>query len=269
MAVSLAIAQPKRWSRRRWWLTIALALALHMGLIWQWSDRGPILPRAVRPYTVVSVITDDRANRRLSEAIAAIDPTLFAVPNAHGFSSEAWLKLSPPPHALSSWAKQDHFLELNVTPVDITKFRPIRPAAAALLSPNPPPRLTELSVPEESLATESSVRLEGEIAARPLRRPLVLPPWPRNDILTNCSVVQVAVTPAGEPFTTRLDISCGWPQADQYALRVAKAARFQPLQTNVSEVVPPHLPLAWGRMVFEWVTTSTNAAATNVPGIMP
>ena len=261
------LAEPRPWSPRRWGWTLGSVFVCHLVVLWIWSDRQRLMPRLVGSFAPITLILDDDANRQLNAAVASMDPTLFAQANPHGFSGQAWLRLVPPPHQLRDWTDSDRLLGLTSNTLG-AEFRPLDHAGhagTALVPLNPPPRFTDVQVPDEPLATESSVRLLGDLARRPLQLTPPLPTWPLNEVLSD-SIVQLAVNPIGEPISARLWSSCGWAKADAYALETARLLRFQPL-ASADAPLPPQLPLTWGKLVFQWCTT--NAPSTNAPAVPP
>ena len=97
----------------------------------------------------------------------------------------------------------------------------------------PPPRFTVPLVPlEPKFAETSTLRIEGDLAQRPLLTPMKLPSWPYADVIAP-SRVQVLVNAAGEVVSAVLLPSNNSSEvrdadADQRALELARAARFAP-----------------------------------------
>ena len=121
----------------------------------------------------------------------------------------------------------------------------------------PPPRFTVPVVPlEPKFAETSTLRIEGDLARRPLLTPMKLPSWPYADVIAP-SKVQVLVNAAGEVVSAVLLPSDNSGEvhdadADQRALELARAARFAPASD-----------LTIGKLIFNWCTVPP--PATNAP----
>jgi hypothetical protein len=208
------------------------------------------------------------------------DPALFALPRPQGFSVLAWLSFPPPEHRLTDWKESAHWLALNPMWLG-DSFAAL--AATSVIEPmliaeKPLPRPTGLDVPipNEPLATESELRIEGELAHRSLLAPLDLPGFSSPEPLTN-TIVQLLVDAAGRPLTATLLVESGSMlvergskdaanEADQHAMRQATAARFEPLRYP-NGMPQPDPRLSWGKLVFQWATLPP--AATNSVAAQP
>jgi len=91
------------------------------------------------------------------------------------------------------------------------------------------------------------------------------------------SVVQVVVDAEGRPISATLypddsgpgprTFGSGLKEADEQALALAKAARFNPMTGGGPDrVTSPTAQLTWGRMIFQWHTLPV---ATNAPPATP
>src|SRR5206468_1261247 len=76
------------------------------------------------------------------------------------------------------------------------------------------------------LATQSQVKVTGDLSSRPWRLRIDVPPVAHAELLSN-TVVEVVVNRAGFVLTHTLLSSCGSTGADQLALALSKMARFQ------------------------------------------
>jgi hypothetical protein len=246
------LVEPHPWPRRRWWLLIALIFAGQVGFIFWLSDRSPVLPRPPSPVPLLRI-----AGNAPSQWLALNDPTLFALPHWEGFSGPAWLKIPFREPPSSDWTEPPRWLALPLAELGATFERFIqtnRPDSEPLLA-RPAPELTLPEPVAPVLASErSAFRLEGPLAQRRLLTALDLPSWKGADILTN-SVVQLVVNAEGEPISVALLSGCGLPAADDQALALARAARFESLYgTGPEQPANPLAQLSWGEMIFEWHT---------------
>jgi hypothetical protein len=250
-------------------LLIALAFAAHVGLIFAFGDRRPVLPRPPRPAPELRLAIGS------NELLELHDPTLFALPHPKGFAAAAWREISqtgfPPPFR---WTEPPRWLALPVKQLGDTLWSFVQTNSFARVEfetlPAPDwPRLAAWL--ENAPAPPSRLRAVGPLARRALLNPLQLPSRPGTELLTN-SVVQVLVDAAGNVVShTLLRPESGskdpdQQQADQRALELAKAARFAPLPP--AGRAPTNLlgPFTRGTLIFEWHTVPrpvTNAPPAN------
>ena len=128
---------------------------------------------------------------------------------------------------------------------------------------NLPPPLTVPAVNQESpFDTNSTLQVVGEVARRDMLGQMNLPLWPYADVIAP-SVVQVLVDAAGnvvsavllspENFSEQSPVRN--PDADQFAVRLARTARFAPLAPDAASLSSDSAGvkhLAVGRLVFNW-----------------
>jgi len=258
-----ALSEPLPWPRRRWWFLITLVFAAHLGLIFTLTDRRPVVPRRPAGVPVLKLATDG------GEMLALNDPTLFALPQLRDFAGAAWLQIPTPQYRPFQWTEPPRWLARPLEPLGtvFARFMETNRFAPFELELKPAPDLTvpELA-PEPAVAAQSVLRLEGDVAQRRLLNPIDLTNQPSSDLLTN-SIVQVLVDATGNVFSpVLLPPGSGLKDADQSALELAKAARFEPL-VRASAGGTPNPAAGWsgGLMIFEWHTvppseTNTSAA---------
>ena len=257
-----AAVQPVRWTRRRWLTTMAVLLAAHFGVVLYFGERSHRLPRALRSKTSMYLSVDPWSARQLSEFPMAGDPALFALPSLNGFSGKAWLTFREMDYPLNNWTSPPAYLTLDVS-------RLATPSAAdesnslysIPVAGRPLPDLVnaQLSVPPPPIATGSELFIEGDVVKRRLLEQVDVPSWAYADVLTN-TLVQVLVDAEGQILSARLLVSSGLKAADDYALKRAATARFEP----VANAGPSSC--MFGRLVFHWHTTppaETNSVSLN------
>lgn len=252
--VSPEAAKPPRhgWPMSRWLLLIALVLGMHVTLIFMFGARKTITPR---PVTNVPKL--ELANGS-SEWLALNDPTLFALPNREGFAWPPWLK-PPGLHVLMpDWTKTERlrWLELSNGAANLgaafNRFMQTNRFASFQFVVKPPPHFAMPVVPlEPAFARTSTLRIEGNLAKRPLVSPMKLPSVPYDNVLQP-SEAQVLVNAAGEVVSAVLLSSSGYTVADEQALALARAARFAPAAG-----------LTIGQLTFDWRVIAP--PATNAP----
>lgn len=253
------VQPPKTWSRAQWIIGIGIAFAAHVGLIFAFGNRTPIVPRAV-----VNAPSVQLSSGR-TELQSLDDPTLFALPHARGFAASSWRPRPRIEFAPFRWTESPQLMALPVAELGNAFVRYSQSNAVARLEFEtlPPAQLTRVegSARTTTLKQQSSVRVSPRLANRRwLNQPAVLASFPAPDLLTN-SVVRVVVEPEGQVFSPVLmPPGSGSKAADQLALELARAARFAPLPLETGE-------LTVGALVFEWHTVPL--PVTNAPSVKP
>lgn len=258
--MTAVLAEPRHWSRRRWWGMVTLVFIVQLALVFWLGSTAPIHPRPVS-----SNLTFRFAGTGAAELLAVTDPTLFALPHRQNRVMPARAASPRPAHQFSPWPTRTNQLlpvlgQANtvfnplVETNDFTALQlPVRPRSLPTI-PNLPPPVT--------LAGQSELHLEGNLAGRRLIAPLELKSWPYPDILAS-SVVEVLVDAEGRPVLSRLISSSGLPAADQHALEQAKAARFEPADRSPSGADSNETArLSSGRMTFRWYTVPSPPAGS-------
>lgn len=267
--MNLPAAEP-RWTARRWAYAVGGILILQVLLLAYFGQRAP-LPPPVRPgfRTAVDFLADPRLSARLGEQPGAGDPTLLALPSRESFSGAGWLQGRPFAYAPPAWSEPPRWLDLEARALggDLAALVASNDVPAPTIAERPAPPLLrfEPRFPSEPLPAQSTLRAEGAVAARRLRSLPALPAWPHSDLLSN-SVVQVVVDADGYPLSAEPVSGCGLAEADRQAVRLAMAARFEPLP-RAGRDETGRGPLDWGRLVFRWATLP--AATTNGTAALP
>ena len=241
---------PSGWSGGRFLLVAALLFAGQAGWVLLVGERPRSAPVPAAPRMVLRLLDTPLDDEKLTKHFFAGDPTVFPSASPHGFASLAWRRLrahddaapllEPPPAFLAfaaNWAGADlkpAGVELRQTP-----FRLAGP-------PDPPPESAPDFPAAEASRPESFLRIEGELAARQLDAPLVLPSW-TADFLISHSVVQFAANRAGQVISVVLRSGSGLKEADDFALAKVNVLRFRPVGTSAPEY-------AWDKATFYWKT---------------
>lgn len=233
------------WSLTRWYSLLMLAVAMHLALVFLFGAKKAPAPRVASNVPQLRIAEGD------SEFIALNDPTLFVLPHgAVDFEPVDWRVppgVSPPSF---HWTEPAPYLPVaeKLLGADFDVFLQTNRFASLPLDFRPQPQFTAPEmVINPALPKASTVQLAGGLAGRQW---LNLPPIPaiaRNDILAP-SRVQLLVDPSGNVISTVLLDSSEWEAADQKALELAGAARFNPAPAP-----------ALGEMIFNWHTVPTNA----------
>ena len=259
------MVESRPWARGRWAGLVFAVFCVQLGFILLLGSRAPIRPGPVPPSPSLQL-----RSAPPSEFLALSDPTLFALPNAQGFSGPAWL----PPQAAQTnsfvWDEPVRWLPLPVELLGAAfrEFMQTNELGGRQTVAKPEPDLTLPEAgPVPILPQRSTLRLAGDLAQRRLLTSFDLPSWPprtnalkETDLLTN-SVLQLLVAANGRPVSVTLLSSSGGWEADSNALRQAAAARFEAIPGSSSEAATnPLAHLSWGKMIFQWATVSPAAA---------
>src|SRR5579862_1640649 len=247
------------------WLAVALVFGLQIAaLFWLGNPPPPIEPVHATAAPKFSMVTN-----RWDELLALQDPTLFVLPHRNNFSGAGWLKI--PRHDFQPTNSSEPKLLLALLPEQLGS------TFAAFMQTNPPPSIQmdltaglgfidQQSLPPlPSLASASSVRVEGDLAKRRLLEPLQLPPQASPDVLKKTEV-QLFVDALGNVFSPVIVESSGNADVDASVLtNFAKNARFEPIKAG-ARGAPSSETMTFGKLIFEWQTvppTQTNAPASN------
>ena len=234
---------------RKWWLALGLVVAGQFALIFWLGDKQATVPRRADHEPAIALVPG------LAPAwLEELNPTLFAWSGPNGFSGPAWLRVHPPANQAYEWTEPARFLALD--PKQLSS----QPAAAAGQPAHPgmewvPGAIAEMKLPfaawpGSALPTRSSVRVEGELAGRPLLQPLAPSSKSGSDLLPDTEI-RVLVDAVGLVRSATLLASSGLPAADASALELARGARFGPLAA---------VPWQTGNLVFRWHTEPTMPA---------
>ena len=245
------------WTRSRWLTVVVLVFAAHVGLLFAFGTRQPIVPR--RPTKVPALQLAGDAG----EILALTDPTLFALPHPMEFASAFRLQTSALQPPSFRWTEPSGWLPLssNVLGAVFDEFMQTNRFAGFKLQLKPPLEFSAPVAPTEpALAPASILRIEGDLAQRRLLNPVLVPSLPYPDVIAP-SQVQVLVDAAGNvvsavvlPADNPQESASRYDGADRRALELARTARFAPGSR-----------LTLGRLTFNWHTVPP--PATNAPAI--
>jgi len=260
--MSLAAAEFKPWSARRWVVTTTTLLSAQLLLVFLLSAK-PTAPRPQPPGSPVFALAGGGALGSLAGELAELaDPTLFASAHPGGFSGPGWLRVPAPRHALAERRPPARFLGsregLLPTPGEgmgqpyhfVRHLQDYRaPAPPAVRRGDPPPARSMVEVSESLLP-----RLAGEVPPLAPRR--------HSDVLSP-TVVQLTLGQDGRIFSLIPLQSSGLKQADHEALTLARGLRFRPAPPAPEG---PAREFTSGQLIFYWHAIElgeTNGAAPN------
>jgi len=260
----------RKWTWVRWLIAIAVVLIAHLALIYVFGSY-----KVITPLPVKNASTLELAGGNSSDWLSLNNATLFALPDPNGFAGQMWTELPPFPFRPQKWTEEPQWLDVpsNELVASFTDYVQTNTFAGVHFEFNLPPPLTVPAINQESpFDTNSTLQVVGEVGKRGMLGQMNLPLWPYADVIAP-SVVQVLVDAAGnvvsavllpaENFSEQSPVRN--PDADQYAVRLARTARFAPLAPGAASLSSdPASHLAMGRLVFNWQTvpvTATNAPA--------
>lgn len=253
-----------RWTNRKWLLTIFLVFLLQLALVLYLGER-PLAPKPAPQFgTSIRLAVEPWSQEQLAAAPMVSDPMLFALPNPRSFSGQAWFTFSPLEYHFTDWSEPQRWLDLdtNRLAADFSFLVEKQETPSLLVADKPMPGLAgiEIFAPAPPMRTQSSFRFEGDLAKRSLVRALEAPSWQSTDILTN-SVVQMIVDIRGFTVSAILLSTSGLKEADQFALKAATTAQFEPLPQSSRGKDRKETP-SFGRLVFEWHTIAPKITNT-------
>jgi len=261
-----AAASEPGWNWRRWLLLLGCGVAVHALLVFWLAERGDASSR--KPGLTVSLrwALDPDFDARLAQEAVLSDPSLFVLPNPHGFSGLAWLH--PQPTALPSnhWAAPDGWLdpETNELGAVFSQVMATNPPTFAFgeeaLAPQP---LDSALFRTETIQTQTVLRVEGPLAGRAMLRSID-PPEPVYPDVLQPTTVQVSVNADGLTESALVMGRCRLKWLDDQAAELARSVVFEPV-AHPGDPTPPN---TWGWLIFQWHTLPppvTNAPATTLP----
>jgi hypothetical protein len=246
-----------RWNGRKWVYAVALVFVIQAGLILFFGERRQPTAHAGTFGTAVRLIGDASGWQQIESMPTFSDSAAFALANWKGFSRDAWLLFTRPEFRVSDWTEAPQWLapETQTMGMSLHTFILSNTMPSLLIADKPLPRPIRPDVLTVSVPTQSELRIEGPLADwTPVTR-LELPSWPHTELLTN-TVVHLLVSANGFTAATVLLASSGLLEADQFALRAVKTARFRPPGRARAAAAATS-----GNLVFKWHTVPP----TNLP----
>jgi hypothetical protein len=246
-----------RWNARKWVYAVTLVFVIQAGLILFFGERHQPAARARTFGTAVRLIGDASAWQQIESMPTFSDSAAFALANWKGFSRDAWLLFTRPEFMVSDWTEAPQWLtqDTQTLGMSLHTFILSNTMPSLLIADKPLPRPIRPDVLAVSAPTQSELRIEGPLATWTAVTRIELPSWPHTELLTN-TVVHALVTANGFTAATVLLASSGLPEADQFALRTVKTARFRPPGRARAAATA-----TTGDLVFKWHTVPP----TNTP----
>jgi hypothetical protein len=241
------------WPLRQWLASIVFILAAQLGLLFWLSEQKVMGSRQAQARTEVQVVPLEALDATGRELLDLQDPTLRALVSARGFSGRAWMTMQRFDYDIVHRPLPPRWLEPSHTEWtgDFDEFVQTNLVFETFLSEKLPPLLAQVRLPSLLVTPATLLRVEGELASRPLlegQRPVDHP----EPLLSN-SVVRVLVNPEGMTLSATLLSGSSSPAADQEALRFARSARFAPsneLSHGSNDSSQSGFTL--GNLIFQW-----------------
>jgi hypothetical protein len=258
-----------RWPRKKWFYAVLAVFAFQIGAILLLSHRERGSTPAPSFGMAIHLAVDPWRVRQLEEAPAWSDPAGFALPNWRGFSRNGWLSFTRPEFRLTDWNEPPQWLQADSSELgnSLHHFMLSNTMPPLLVADKPLPRVArdEITVGNAPVHTGSELQIEGVLADWTLVEPMRLPGWSHPELLTN-TVVHVLMDSAGINVAAVVLSGSGHGEADAFAVRAAKRARFLPPKST-PRAMRPAGP-ASGKLIFKWHTlVSTNAMAATVDAL--
>ena len=260
--MSSATDDLRSWSPRQWATMVGLVTLGQLALIVTLLEKDTEVPTRVAPPPELRVMALQTQGGARATLLEAVDPTVFALPGPRSFSGAAWSQPLRRPAVPAGWdeglrwltGQSQWFGQVTVSTGAIATA-----SLGAIEDYAPAPRRVEAApIP---LASGSTVTLDPGLAARGWLTPLLAPVMVHTNLLSRTEV-QVSVEPDGWVFSAVVLRSCGWAQADEAGVALARTARFTPLPAAGG----PATERQWGRIRFDWRTVPPKAEAAPPPG---
>ncbi|MEQ2009826.1 MAG: hypothetical protein ABMA26_23830 [Limisphaerales bacterium] len=249
------------WSRQRWAGVVLAVFILHLGALFLLSSRHEKVQPRADSRAAVRWLTDPAGARKTLDALLLNDPTLLAMASPRGFSGAAWMRPQSPAYRVSEWTDTERSLAQPTNSLGGAFQQLAAASQPPIFDParKPAAPASAVAVAQPALRTASRLRVEGSASRRPIIHAPPLRSWPHADVLSD-SRVQVFVTDEGLLFSPRLTgggmKAAAQRAADQHALDLARAIRFEPLPKSTGSRPVAHIEAT---LVFEWHTTEPPA----------
>lgn len=246
---------PAGWPRSRFWGIVGIIFVLQTGMLLLFGEHDHKARPAKQSGAGFHLLSAPLTADQLSKIFFALDPTVFPLPGAHGFSERAWLNAPAPVFEMPSQTEGPawlaiktnqlgaHFAQLPQSKTGVPFG--LNVPSSAEMEPWP------ISLRPEKFRSQSLFELSAGLRERQLNAPSTLPPRANLLLLSN-SVVQIAVDSAGQVIAARLIGRSGSVEADNSAVEEAQNLRFRP--------APASAPV-WGDAIFEWQTLAPSNGA--------
>lgn len=251
--------------RRNWqfwlWGFVFVFLA-HALAVLKFGERQLPFAALEQPRPFIYMSLDEASEKQITALTLGRDPTLFAVPNPHGFSGGAWQQFKPESPRLTNHSVPPEWLTFSGERLGSTLREFVatnQPSEEDLLASVRASRNIDVRPPDEPIMKRTLVKIDGPLVARPVVYSPPLPSEAHSDLLRRTEI-SVAVNGDGLVESASVVRESGSPRADANALQLARAFEFEPASIRDAAARAVAAPTV-GRIVFTWHTV----AATN-PG---
>ena len=248
-SVKPAARKRRSWTPGRWTWGVAVVMAAQVLLVLSLSDRSPVSRREPAGEFRLTLVPAPSADAAFRELEALADPTLFALPSGRGFAGAGWSRGTEFDYPSRDWSEPLHWLTNQAKFPGSVQFSDASANRRPAGLDKPGPRVTEATPAPLPMPRKSTLRLDGPIAGRGLRSAPDLPSIVHSNLLAD-TTVRVGVQSDGHVFSAVIARPSGLKAADDQALAIAQAARFEPVQQAAGTSGAP--ALSWGELIFRW-----------------
>lgn len=239
------------WGWRRWLLVSAVVLTVQLVLIFRLTDKRSLTAPQAPPRFRVQMASSHATAQSKPLPTEFLNPTLFALVNANGFSGSAWLKVKRFDYRMTNQPEPLHLLSRTPEELgqDFEEFVQTNVLEEDVVLDIVAPSVTQLPLKTPRVVPAALWTAEGALAERALLSPLLLAA-PSAPIMTR-TVIHLLVNREGTTLSAALVSSCGVAKADQDALRFATSARFAAAPPYPKEGAEGDEHVT-GYLVFQW-----------------
>ena len=258
--MSAARSDLRTWSRRQWGTVVVTVTLVQVGLVLALNERRSTPPPGRGAQPGPRLVHWQPASLEGETVLAAMDPTVFALPGPRSFSGTTWGQSWTPPSLAQGWTDEVRWLKGD--PAWFGEFGEFSvPVMADEAEVRPQPGPSPVTVRPLPLAERSPMELDVDLRRRGLAAPVELPGIIHSNLVA-ATDVQVSVEPDGHVFSAVVLRSSGLESADEQAVQVALSCRFPPIKDETG----PTAERQWGRLRFRWSTVASNPAPSETDG---
>lgn len=244
------------------WVAVALVFAAQVAVLFWLGNPPPAASSAPPPAPIIYLGTN-----QWDELLALQDPTLFILPHRNNFSGAAWLVVSQHPFEPTNWSEPARPLELPAEQLGAAFATFMETSSPPEFHPRVGPQLDLMDLADLDLApmhpilVATTVRVEGDLAARRLLTPVELPAQTNSDFdVLPDTEVQLLVDAQGNAFSPVI-VAGGKNSITNTALNYARNVRFEPVKAAAPGTALADA-MTFGKLIFKWQTVAPVATNT-------
>ncbi len=261
-----------KWSRERWFLTVAIVFAVQVVLV-IWLSGRKDLPVAVDSQKLLTHYYTAEMSEELMPLLTLLDPTMYARADREGFSGPVWLNVSPVEHRSAGWSDPPQFLKFKQERLlsELEQFgrsnQPRRRTVPEKLVGDDGGRAALVDQLKPTAGT--TFEITGDLSVADLLGVPTLAAIEFDGVLAP-SIMLVQVDQRGRVFSANLTGNSGLPDADQRAMKIARSLQF-----GIADGFSPTTDnrdfsnLRRARLLVHWATAPGPVPQTNAPPANP